>query len=112
MNASLLTCRTGIGLLVPGLLLLLGACRPNGHKLYTVQIKDMKFQPSVLDIHEGDTVMWINRDIVAHDVTEESNNAWSSTPLATGKSWKKEFSKSTSYFCNIHQVMKGRIQVQ
>lgn len=72
----------------------------------------MLFQPSELVIEEGDTVVWINRDIVAHDVTEESNKTWASSALTTGQSWKKVFTESANYYCAIHQVMKGKIVVQ
>ena len=29
-------------------------------------------------VQKGDTVVWINHDIVAHDVTEETGKAWTS----------------------------------
>lgn len=35
----------------------------------TVIIKGMAFSPSELRVHKGDTVVWINEDIVAHNVT-------------------------------------------
>lgn len=77
---------------------------------HTVEIKDMQFQPADLQVHKGDTVIWINRDIVAHDVTE-GNNAWASPPLASGASWEKVITKSEFYYCSIHVVMKGALTV-
>ncbi len=35
-------------------------------KVYTVVIQQMKFTPADLTVSEGDTVTWINRDIVEH----------------------------------------------
>ena len=78
---------------------------------HTVEIKDMKFQPAELKIHQGDTVIWINKDIVAHDVTEE-NKAWASPPLNADATWKKAITKSESYYCSIHVVMKGILIVE
>ena len=78
---------------------------------HTIEIKDMKFQPENLTVHNGDTVVWINKDIVAHDVTEE-NKAWTSSPLANEASFKKAITESVSYYCSIHVVMKGKLTVE
>ena len=37
----------------------------------TVVIKQMQFFPAELHVNIGDTVIWINNDIVDHNVTEE-----------------------------------------
>ncbi len=37
-------------------------------KVHTVEIKQMKFQPAELIVQKGDTVVWINNDIVAHSL--------------------------------------------
>jgi plastocyanin len=81
-------------------------------KVHTVEIKQMKFQPAELTVQKGDTVVWINLDIVAHDVTEESNKAWTSSILPSGKSWSMVATQSSNYYCSIHVVMKGKLKVQ
>lgn len=78
---------------------------------HIVEIKDMQFQPANLQVHKGDTVIWINKDIVAHDVTEQ-NKAWASPALANEASWKKAITKSDSYYCSIHVIMKGKLTVE
>ncbi len=80
-------------------------------KNHIVEIKDMKFQPEVLTVNKGDIVTWINRDYVPHDVTE-INKAWASPRLKTNQSWKKVITKSASYYCSIHVVMKGKLIVK
>lgn len=80
--------------------------------LYVVQIEQMKFFPEDIKVHKGDTIMWINNDMVAHDITEEKNKIWSSSLLQPGKSWKLIADSSADYYCSIHQVMKGSFQVQ
>ena len=69
----------------------------------------MKFQPAQLAVQIGDTVTWINHDIVAHDVTEESNKAWTSSSMAPGSSWSLVVTQHASYYCSIHLVMKGKL---
>jgi plastocyanin len=83
------------------------------HKSQThiVEIKGMMFEPANLIVHAGDTVIWINKDIVAHDVTEV-NKAWASPKLESDSSWKKVITKSDSYYCSIHLVMKGDLTVE
>ncbi|CAN5388066.1 hypothetical protein BH11BAC5_BH11BAC5_23770 [soil metagenome] len=81
-------------------------------KKYTVVIQQMKFTPAALTINEGDTVTWVNQDIVEHNVTEEINKEWASGNLPQGNSWNMVLKKSASYFCTIHPVMKGTLTVR
>ncbi|GEO04783.1 hypothetical protein AAE02nite_24470 [Adhaeribacter aerolatus] len=81
-------------------------------KIYTVEIREMKFVPAEIRVNKGDTIVWVNRDMVAHNVTEEKSKAWASPLLPVGKSWKMVASKNSAYFCSLHPVMKGRIAVQ
>src|SRR5947207_15291409 len=83
-----------------------------GHpKSYVIEIKQMQFQPALLKVHAGDTIVWINHDFVTHDVTEEKNKNWSSSPLAAGASWRMVANKNADYYCSIHQVMKGKLVI-
>ncbi|MEJ5961833.1 plastocyanin/azurin family copper-binding protein [Pedobacter immunditicola] len=85
---------------------------PDRPKTYTVEIKDMKFVPEAITVKKGDTVLWVNRDIMNHDVTEEKTKAWKSSPISTGTSWKMEVTNDANYYCSIHVVMKGTIRVE
>jgi plastocyanin len=82
------------------------------NKTLVVEIIQMKFQPAELTLQKGDTVVWINKDIVAHDVTEENGNRWASQPLAPGQSWSLVVAQSADYYCSIHVVMKGKLIIQ
>ncbi len=80
--------------------------------LYIIQIEQMKFLPANITVHAGDTIMWVNNDMVAHDITEEKNKLWSSSLLQPGKSWKLIPKSSADYYCSIHAVMKGSFEVK
>ncbi len=82
--------------------------RPARH---LVEIAQMKFNPSVLKANEGDSIVFVNHDIVVHDVTEEKDKNWSSRALAPGSAWVLIADKTVSYYCSIHPVMKGEIIV-
>jgi plastocyanin len=84
----------------------------NTSSFHTVEIKQMKFQPNELKLHKGDTVLWINKDITDHDVTEETKKAWTSSKLPISKSWSKVVEESANYFCSLHVVMKGKLIVE
>lgn len=78
----------------------------------TVYIAGMKFKPAELWINQWDTVVWINNDIVAHDVTEFPDKTWSSDSIQPGQSWEKDFGDSVDYFCSIHPTMHGKIMIR
>lgn len=80
-------------------------------KTYTVEIKDMKFVPENITVNKGDTIIWINKDIVPHDVTEEKSKAWTSSIIPADGSWKMVATEAADYYCSIHVVMKGKIAV-
>ena len=78
---------------------------------HTVTIFQMKFDPANLKVKKGDKVVWINKDIVPHDVTEEINKKWTSKPLQKDEKWSKVINEDIAYFCSLHQVMKGTITI-
>lgn len=77
----------------------------------TVIIKGMAFHLQELHVHKGAVVVFINKDIVPHDVTDFPDKKWTSGILASGHSWKKRIEKSFTYYCSIHTNMKGKIIV-
>ena len=99
-----------------GFIVLLNSCTTETKQhipvVHTVEIKQMKFHPEELLVQKGDTVIWVNNDIVAHDVTEESSKAWTSSLMPVGQSWSLVVSQSVDYYCSIHVVMKGKLIVQ
>ncbi len=57
----------------------------------------MAFEPGKLNVNEGDIVTWVNRGIVAHNVTEK-NKVWASPTLNINASWKKVLTKKRILF--------------
>ena len=104
---------------VAGLALLLGSAgagaaqgrgKPRTHK---VVMEGMLFKPAVLTINAGDSVLWLNSDIVEHTATA-ADNSWDSKLVAPQKSWKHIFKtkKSFDYVCKYHPTMKGTLVVR
>jgi len=81
-------------------------------RTYTVDISQMTFNPAELTIKKGDSVTFINKDIVDHNVTEENSKAWSSSRLTPKTSFTIAIKQTADYYCTLHPVMKGKIVVQ
>ncbi|HMN05621.1 MAG TPA: plastocyanin/azurin family copper-binding protein [Flavobacteriales bacterium] len=77
-----------------------------------VSIAQMKFNPDTVRVHAGDTIVWTNNDVVDHDATALPDSAWTSGVLHPGDSWRFVAQSSTPYFCSIHVVMQGQVQVE
>lgn len=91
---------------------LMFGCSSKKHQVHVVEIKQMQFQPAVLSVPKDDTIVFVNNDIVLHNVTEQSKAAWSSSTMKPGDSFKLVAKESCNYFCTLHLVMKGKIEVQ
>ena len=77
-----------------------------------ITIAAMKFQPDHIAAKVGDTLIFTNNDIVAHNVTQVPNKKWASPSLRPVQSWKLVPTQSESLFCSIHPTMKGYIEVK
>jgi plastocyanin len=85
----------------------------NTSSSHTVTIQGFAFNPDVLTINKGDTVVWVNNDSVEHTVTAQ-NSAFDSGPLASGATFTHVFDTSGTYqySCTIHPTMTGEVVVQ
>ena len=54
-------------------------------RTHTVEIRGMEFHPAALTVTVGDTVVWINRDIVPHTATAGSRTEWDTGALTQGQ---------------------------
>jgi plastocyanin len=112
MNKAVKISSMGAALLLAGTMLFSCTSVNKNPKTYTVEIKDMKFVPADIEVEKGDTVLFVNKDMVAHDVTEQATKAWSSSPIPAGGSWKMAVADEADYYCSIHEVMKGKIELK
>jgi plastocyanin len=80
---------------------------------HTVTIEGMSFQPAMLTVKAGDSVVWVNKDWFPHTATSEAggfdsgaippDQSWTYTPKTKG-----EF----PYVCTLHLPMKGMLRVE
>ncbi len=80
---------------------------------HAVRIEGMKFVPERLEVASGDTVVWTNKDFLAHSVTAREARV-ESGDLAPDKSWRFTARRKGEmrYICRLHPVMKGMLVVK
>ncbi|HLQ69693.1 MAG TPA: cupredoxin family copper-binding protein [Gemmatimonadales bacterium] len=84
-----------------------GRARPS--RAHAIEIHGMAFHPASLNVSVGDTVVWINRDIVPHTATGRGRRQWDSGQLQQGDSGRYVPRRSgrAPYTCTLHPTMKG-----
>jgi plastocyanin len=82
-------------------------------KTHTVTIENMRFQPEALTVTRGDTIVWVNKDLVPHTATSE-NGGFDSRMIQAGKSWTYTVRKKGefAYVCTYHPTMKAMLRVK
>ena len=82
-------------------------------RVHTVLIEGMRYQPEELTVAAGDTVVWINRDMVPHTATSASGR-FDSSEIAPGKSWTHTVRTTGefAYICTYHPLMKAVLRVR
>ncbi|MBV1702277.1 MAG: cupredoxin domain-containing protein [Hyphomicrobiales bacterium] len=69
------------------------------------------FLPATLNVHVGDTVVWLNKDLMDHTVTSEDGTV-ESGGISPGKTFSYTFKKpgDFGYDCSLHANMHGDIK--
>lgn len=107
----------GLGAGITGVGLARGEADPaisvRGATAHAVTIRQLRFEPSGLRVAPGDTVVWINRDIVPHTVAPV-DESWSSGEMNQNDSfrWIVDEAGQLEYFCQYHPGMHGVIDAK
>jgi plastocyanin len=78
-----------------------------------VSMVSISFNPSTITIQQGETVRWVNNDIVPHTVTSgnpgdaDAGSLFDSGTLLSGDSFEHTFTETGTfvYFCRVHPLM-------
>lgn len=75
-----------------------------------VTIEKMVFSPADIDAKVGDTIEWVNKDILVHTATVK--DGWEvMIPARKSASMVVQKAETVDYYCRFHPNMKGRIVV-
>ena len=102
--------RGAVALLCAGLLSGAGSARPRSH---AVQITGFAFVPARVTVAVGDTLAWVNEDIVPHTATA-AKGAWDSGVIAARGRWAVVVRAGgrVDYQCALHPTMKGTVVIE
>ncbi|WP_206957260.1 cupredoxin domain-containing protein [Trinickia acidisoli] len=80
---------------------------------YIVTIEQMHFAPPTVIVHRGDSVVWVNKDLVAHTASTNAKG-FDSGSIAPEASWRYVASRSGRYpyQCLFHPTMHGTLIVE
>ncbi len=80
---------------------------------HIIDIRRLQFEPMSLTVALGDTVVWINRDIVPHTVNVQKGQR-ESGHLEQDDSWRVTATASDTlpYYCTYHPTMRGTVIVK
>ena len=81
-------------------------------KVHTVRIEGMKFVPEHIEVSKGDTIDWVNNDIVPHTVSAPAASIESgSIEPKTHWKWTASRTAGIAYVCRFHPGMRGTLRV-
>lgn len=80
---------------------------------HTVTIDASRFEPAAVTVKVGDTVVWVNKDVVAHTATSKTGG-FDSGLIAPGKSWTYRAKRigEFAYTCTYHPTMNATLRVK
>jgi plastocyanin len=79
-----------------------------------VTMKGIAFEPGVVTVREGGTVVWTNDDSVDHDVTGDDFKSGDAGAMENGDTFAHTFDTAGTfdYVCTAHPGMEGTVTVQ
>jgi plastocyanin len=103
--AALVLSLCGIGLAAAE-----GQRKPVTH---TVTIDATSFHPKTVTVAVGDSIVWVNKDILVHTVTARGGS-FDSHDIPAGRSWTYTAKAEglSAYSCIYHTTMKGTLRVR
>ena len=85
--------------------------RPLAADTIRVTIDKLKFSPTEVSAHVGDTIEWVSTDFVAHTATARNKDWDVAIPAKGTGSVTLQHAGDVDYFCRFHPNMTGRISV-
>ncbi|MCX7899409.1 MAG: cupredoxin domain-containing protein [Methylocystis sp.] len=94
-----------------GLFVMAGAASALAGATARITIDNLDYGPAAVTVRVGDTVEWINMDIVEHTSTAREGAFDVATPKGKPARWRATKIGEFAYFCRFHPNMTGVIRV-
>jgi plastocyanin len=82
-----------------------------GARTHDIEIQNMRFGPVPANISADDTIVWINRDLVAHTATARDRSFDVVIPAGGSARTVVRQPGTISFYCRYHPVMRGSLTV-
>ena len=81
-------------------------------RVHRVVIQGMQFVPAEITVPVGDTIVWVNEDLVPHTAT--ASGVFDSGVIASKAEWRLVVSSRgvLGYGCTMHPTMKATLIVR
>ena len=76
-----------------------------------ITIENMEFAPAEVSARVGDTIEWINKDVLVHTATARNGDFDVTTPPKKTVTSLLKKAGTVEYYCRYHPNMKARIVV-
>jgi Copper binding proteins, plastocyanin/azurin family len=82
----------------------------------TVLMIDSSFSPGMVNVTQGSTITWVNKDAFSHSATAFNTSAFNTFLIAPGRAYSFTVPKTLSpgsyyYYCSVHPFMIGLVNV-
>jgi len=102
-------------LALAGCVLAMGATipAPAAAATHTIVMEGVAFVPETLTVKQGDTIVWVNKDLFPHTATAQDRR-FDSGEIAPDATWKYIATKKgkVPYVCALHPTMKGTLVIE
>ena len=88
-----------------------GAAAAVGARTHSIEMQNMRFGPSPANIKAGDTINWINRDLVAHTATARDRSFDVVIPSRGSATTVVRQAGTIPFYCRYHPAMRGSLVV-
>ncbi len=80
---------------------------------HVIEISGFRYRPPAAEVRAGDTIVWINRDVLPHTATDRGSE-WDTGSIAAGAegSVVVERPGSYGYVCAFHPNMQATLAVR
>ena len=79
---------------------------------HQVVISGFEFIPAEIEVQLGDTITWVNKDVVPHNVIDIESLQVVTPDLMQNEKFSYVVRRAMSYKCGFHPSMKGQVIVR
>jgi plastocyanin len=82
-----------------------------GPRTHGIEMQNMRFGPVPANIKAGDTILWVNRDLVPHTARARDRSFDVVIPSRGSATTVARRAGTILFYCRYHPVMRGQLAV-